>query len=354
MTEPLTTSTIRHQVYLERLKSHEVNQFAAFLRQMDQRLRQRLESSTPLTDFSRARLERLLASIERALQAIFDNYYEELAGHLTDLALYEAEFESRNLNAALANVETAIPAANQVRIAVFSAPLSVRGSDGGKLLEPFVRDWQANEIKRVTGAIRQGAFEGQTNAEIVRRLRGSKANQYRDGLLSITNRNAQSVVRTAVQHVASEARFQTWETNRRVVKGYRWVATLDSRTTQQCRSLDGQTFVLGKGPKPPVHVGCRSTTVAELDQRFQFLKEGATRSSKDGYVSAELTYYDWLKQQTPEFQNDALGPSRAKLFRDGGLTPKRFADLNLGRHFQPMTLAEMRKQEPEAFAQANL
>jgi hypothetical protein len=114
--------------------------------------------------------------------------------------------------------------------------------------------------------------------------------------------------------------------------------------------LDGQVFKLGKGPKPPIHIRCRSTTVAELDERFNFLKEGAQRASKDGPVSSNQTYYEWLKTQSSEFQDEVLGKARAKLFREGGLSAERFAALNLHRNFTPMTLEEMKSKEPLAFS----
>jgi SPP1 gp7 family putative phage head morphogenesis protein len=352
--EALIESTVRHQVYLERLKSGEVNQFASFLKRIDQDLRKRL-SNPEITDFTRSRMERLLKSIDESLQAVFSNYYDELAGHLTDIAEYEAEFEARNLaNAATdkALFESVIPATNQVHAAIFSAPLSVRGADGGKLLEPFIKDWSSNEAKRITGVIRQGFFEGQTNSQMIQAVRGTRANGFRDGVLATTSRNAEAIVRTAVQHVASVSRSETWKANSDIVKGYRWVSTLDGRTSNICRSLDGKVFKQGKGPMPPVHIRCRSTTVAELDKRFGFLKEGRTRASKDGPVDADLSYYEWLKQQSPDFQDDVIGPARGNLFRNGGLNAERFAKLNLGRNFKPMTLAEMRKKEPLAFSKA--
>jgi len=71
-------------------------------------------------------------------------------------------------------------------------------------------------------------------------------------------------------------------------------------------------------------------------------------------VDAKQSYYDWLKTQDEHFQIDALGPTRAKLFRNGGLSAERFAQLNLGTNFEPLTLAEMRKLEPKAFERAGL
>ncbi|MFA0813353.1 minor capsid protein [Microbulbifer epialgicus] len=354
MSEALTTSTTRHAVYLERLKSGEVNQFAAFLQQIDRSIKQRL-SSHDLTEFSRTRLERLLIVVDSDLSEIFRKYYDQLAGHLLDLAEYESEFEVRNLQAALiAGVETVIPAPAQVRAAVLSTPLSVRGPDGGQLIEPFIKDWTSSERKRVTGAIRQGFFEGQTTLQIIRNVRGTKANKYRDGILAITQRNASAVIRTVIAHTSLVARMETMRGNSDLLEGVRWTSTLDSRTSAPCRGLDGRVFPLDKGPRPPIHINCRSTVVAVLKKKYRALSEGATRASKDGYVDASTIYYQWLKQQPLEFVQDIIGPTRAKLLLNGGLSAYRFAAMGLGRNFKPLTLAEMKLKEPIAFERAGL
>lgn len=99
---------------------------------------------------------------------------------------------------------------------------------------------------------------------------------------------------------------------------------------------------------------CRCTTVPVLKEQYQYLSEGEERSSDKGPVDANLTYYEWLKQQPAAFQDEALGPTRGQLLRDGGLSAERFGRLNLGRDFKPMTLDEMRRKEPGAFRRAGL
>lgn len=348
--ERLTEIATRHQVFLERVKTGEANQFAAFLLEMDRELRARL-GRAEMTDFARARAEALVLDIERTLAAIYGRFWNEMRGRLIDIAEYEAGFEARSLAQGTDGAyEPVLPGVEQVRAAVLAAPMSVRGADGGKLLESFVRDWSATEVKRVSGAIRQGFYEGATTSKILQAVRGTKANGYRDGILAISNRNAEAVVKTAVQHVASVARQETWKQNADIVHGVIWVSTLDSRTTPQCRSLDGRRFPVDSGPRPPIHVRCRSTTVADLG----FSRKNAIRASKDGAVAANLTYYEWLKTQPAGFVREALGKSRAELFLRGGLTAERFAELNLGRDFKPLTLDQMRKLEPLAFTRAGL
>lgn len=353
----LYDAEIRHAVFLERLKSGEVAKFAPFLKQIDRLIRDRL-SGDDITDFTRDRLERLLQTVDGLLLAIFTEYTDQLNLDLIDLAQYEATFEASTLGqAGPATFEAVVPALAQIRAAVLANPLSVRGADGGKLLKPFIQGWATTERTRVVNAIRQGFFEGQTNSEIIRAIRGTRSLQYKDGILAITDRNASSIVRTAVQHVATQARMETLKENSDVVQGVEWVSTLDSRTTPTCKSLDGKRFKIDEGPRPPIHINCRSTVVPITRFSDVFGKD-ATRASKgaDGakQVDASLSYYEWLKTQPAAFQDEALGKARAKLFRDGGLSAERFSALQLDRQFQPLTLDEMRRLEPLAFERAGL
>jgi len=357
--QAILDATIRHAVFLEQLKSGEVKKFAPFLKEIDRSLREQL-TKADLTDFTTAKLERLLQEVDSLLLGIFDRYSTQLNLDLVDIANYEAQFEATSLTkAAPAGVsfDAALPGAAAIRAAILTNPLSVRGTDGGKLLDTFIDGFTSTERQRLTGAVRQGFFEGQTNFQIIKNIRGTKALGYNDGILAITDRNAGSIVRTAVQHVATQARMETLKENPDVVQSVEWVSTLDSKTTAQCRTLDGRRFKLTEGPRPPIHINCRSTVVAITRFSALLSKDGTRASVGDSgpqQVRADLSYYDWLSQQPAAFQDKAIGPVRAKLLRDGGLSVERFSELQLDRNFAPLTLDEMKALEPLAFEKANL
>ena len=347
----LLEAASRNQVLIERLKSGEVEKIQPYLKEIDRVIRLQLSKET-LTSYTRNRLEGLLAQIDGLILGIYQRYVDSL--DLVSIAEYEAAFEARSLDKVLVNISAIVPTLPAIRAAIYSQPLQVTGADGGKLLKPFMADWTNTETKRVTGAIRKGYTQGQTNQQMIQAIRGTKAANYADGLLATSKRTAEAVVRTAVQHVAMTSRMETLQSNADVVNGYEWVSTLDGRTSSQCRSLDGRVFKMGKGPVPPIHVRCRSSITPSLDARFDYLKEDATRASKGGPVSADTTYYEWLKRQPAAFQDAAIGPTRGALFRNGGLSAERFAELQLDRNFKPLDLDEMRRLEPLAFEKAGI
>ena len=345
--------SLRHQVYLEGLKTQEVNQFTAFLQQMRRHIRAGLDQPD-VSDRQQWRLQRLLRAVDGPLSALFQRYYTELSGRLIDLAHSEGTVEANGLKQTLiaSPFETEIPTRRLLRAAALTSPLAIQGPDRGKLLAPFIQDWTRQERRRVQGAIRLGVAQGQTHIQIVQAICGTSARQFRDGLLATTQRHAAALVRTCVQHISSAARCETWRANSPVITGYRWVSTLDGRTSLPCQALDGRVFPLDQGPQPPLHIGCRSSTVAELDPRFDFLKKGRSRATQSGPASAKMTYYDWLKQQPTAFQDDVLGPTRGQLLRQGGLSAQRFSELSLDRQFAPLTLKEMQQRNPHCFDRA--
>jgi SPP1 gp7 family putative phage head morphogenesis protein len=350
--QALTTIATRHQVFLERLKTQTAVDFSSVLPKISDAIAEimsKLDVDT-MDKLTRNQLRGLLIDLKLKQSELINKAQEKLVDDLKALNKYETDFEARTLEGALAaggasKIALKVPTFPSSWKSTIQQPLSATG----QLLEPFISGWGESQVAGVDAAVMKAWGEGRTVSQLMRDIRGTKSLNYQDGLAAVSRRQAEAIARTSVQHVAQQARMATWDENSDLIIGYTFVATLDGRTTSKCRSLDGQTFEMGKGPVPPVHVNCRSTTIPKLPKEFDFLDEGATRSSKDGYVAADQTYYGWLKTQPESFQDEVLGPSRAKLFREGGLTAEKFAALNMGKNFEPMTLAQMQVKEPQLF-----
>ena len=350
----ITSLATRQQVMLERLKAGEVKKLTAFLKQAADVIRRRL-SQGELTDMERGRAELQLQTIRTELTAIYGKAGQTMADGMKDYADFAGGYETRALDAVLIQgVDVVTPSANQIYAAAIARPMT--SGKTATLLEPFISEWSSRSVTAIENTVRQGFFEGRTNQQIVKDIIGTKANGYQDGIIDVTRRSAETVVRTSIQHVAQVARNEVYAANADIVARYEWVSTLDARTTPQCQALDSREFEIGKGPLPPLHPNCRSSTVPVINNKYirDTLRQGATRSAAGGPVSANLSYYEWLKTQPAEFQNEAIGPVRAQLLRDGGLSAQRFQELQLGRNFEPLTLDEMKKLEPVAFNRAGL
>jgi SPP1 gp7 family putative phage head morphogenesis protein len=141
---------------------------------------------------------------------------------------------------------------------------------------------------------------------------------------AIADNQIVALVRTSINQVANTASQQVYEANQDITKKYRYVATLDTRTSAICRALDGKVFEYGKGPTPPQHFNCRSTTVPVIDYKelgFDPPPPGR-RAAQGGQVPANTSYGKWLYDKMPgeskadvlARQQQALG-SKAPYFR---------------------------------------
>jgi SPP1 gp7 family putative phage head morphogenesis protein len=356
----LITLATRHQVFLEKLKTKVAGDFASVLPKLEQAVSEIFSAlrEPSLSGVSRRKLEGLLTELKQEERRLIGGNEKVFAERLQEIHEYEISFEARTLDSVVAKgvvtnklvVPKVYPSRKVGSVAkalreAYLTPLQANG----QLLEPFYKGWGQNHIFAVEDAVRKSWAQGTTVGDLIKTIRGTKVLDYKDGLVTASRRQAEAVARTSVQHIAQSAHMQVWKSNDDIVTGYQFIATLDGRTTTQCRSLDKKEFKIGQGPTPPIHVNCRSTTIPTLGPEFDFLDEGATRSSQGGPVDAGNTYYDWLKTQPENFQKEVLGETRAKIFREGGLSAKKFADLNLNRRFEPMTLEEMKAKEPMLF-----
>ena len=197
-------------------------------------------------------LKKLLISVKKDISDEYFKYFGVWKEQIIDFIDYEKEFEIKTLSNLIATHDFKLPSKTQLNSAVFMTPMhSIEGADKGKLLSNFYKDWTNNAVKRTTGIIKAGYYQGLTNQEIIKQVKGTARLKFADGQLARGNRDIESVVRTMVQHASNQARNETWKANDDIIEGIEIVATLDSVTTVICRSLDGKVYSLDSGPRPP-------------------------------------------------------------------------------------------------------
>lgn len=199
-----------------------------------------------------------------------------------------------------------------------------------------ISEWLGKQDKSfqetLTKQIRLAVIEGETNPQIVSRLKGA---------LDIkNNNNIKTIVRTAVATVTNQVRMETYKENSDVFKGYEHNSTIDARVSLICSTRDGATYdleykglnVKGKAypfKQVPLHFNCRSI-ILPITKSFKELGIPldevpiGTRSSMDGYVSRDTTFEKWFDGKPKSFQEEYLGIQRYKLFKDGVIN---FSDL---------------------------
>lgn len=309
-----------------------------------------------------ARLLRLQDRI-RAIQApLWQEVRNDTKQTLIEVGQWEQDFTATAVNGSLpVNMEFERLSARRLRRIVTSRPFQ------GKVLSAWMSQYETNDRRRMMDAVRVGLVQNETPTQIARRIFGTSSLNLQDGQRAITRRGAQALAQTSVAAISNATRSEWAVENKGIVKEELFVATLDSKTTPICRSLDGRRWPPGEGRIPPIHINCRSTRVPLIDgdvigtrpsvavtaKALKGLKGEARRKKIRelvGQVPAGQTYEQWLRKQSREFQDEVLGKTKARLFRDGGLTLDRFVD----RNDNELTIAQLRKREKEAFQKAGI
>lgn len=116
--------------------------------------------------------------------------------------------------------------------------------------------------------------------------------------MNTSKQNAGRLIMTEEAYFSSAAQRDCF--NDLNVEQYEIVATLDSHTSDICRSLDGKHFPMkdfqAGVTAPPFHVYCRSTTVPYFDEDFGDIGERAARDEETGktyYIPDDMHYEDW-------------------------------------------------------------
>ncbi|WP_180122820.1 minor capsid protein [Acinetobacter sp. YH12086] len=361
----LVDALSQHSAYLYRASSQAVNELTAqFNNLSNSQLNRLVDILNELSDSERNALKSLnfsskakssknIEEIKTILNEWFKSIdvdlFEQFDKSALQLAVYEASYSAKLVagTAAVVNAEKIYKAAKK-------APFS-----GGALVDYLFADIAATLRKKVESAIRDGISQGQTNQQIVQRIKGRKALDYKDGLLKSSRESIERQVRTARSHISTATYIDTYK-----ALGYEYVkvvATLDGRTCKYCASIDGDVFAIDDPARPrfPVHPNNRTTYVpcnkdGEIAGLRPFVMD--ERKVKDipkderkhliGQLDANTSFKEFFEQSDEFFQRNWLGKTKYELYKKGEYSIDKFADPLNKRGY---TLEELKVLDKKTF-----
>ena len=375
---------ILQSLNLERLKANEVNAVVELLEKLAVDLEQAIKKADPNgvgpSTYRQKRLKALLGQINGTTNDYYTRIKKNHDKALKGVVAAEAKATVTSVNKAFAGVQLAgLPTVAQLQ-AIASEAL-IMGA-------PSKEWWASQKLDlqvKFKNEIRQGMLLGESVDELVRRVRGTKVNGFKDGIINVKKHQAAALVRTSVQAVSHAARMATHQANEDLYNGYQWLSTLDGRTTHICKARSGLTWdksfnAVGHDKEyspPPAHWNCRSlitpwlkdwtdlsknkTLAAKKKKEFKangdtinsiFLEmlmrvgkrkdEAATimrktQASMDGQVAVDLNFEQWLATKGEGFQAQVLGAGRYNLFKEGKISLLDLVD----QSGNPITLAQL-------------
>jgi Phage Mu protein F like protein len=207
-------------------------------------------------------------------------------------------------------------------------------------------DKQAEDTAfKFAAQVRQGVINSETNERIVQRIVGKGGEP---GIMEVARRNARTLVHSAIQAAANDARLATYRKSARWIKGVRWLATLDGHTCARCAALDGASWDLDGNPiegndiawngGPPLHFNdrCVLSPIPKNTLGLDFGQD--TRASSRGPITGDTSFDAYLKRLSPAQVETQFGKGRAELLRSGRITVRDLVS-GTGRE---LTLDELR------------
>lgn len=345
-----------HDIALNQFATKLSRQTIPFLEEAARYVRSRLsdEWSDLMSDKKISRLKSIQRDIDNQLSEIYGRMDDLLFSEFQPLSFQEGQFTVDSVNEVLNENFVMLPVEDQkLWSAVTNAPLLLNPKDGPIDFTKFVEGVGVNSIAKINNFLGFGYSQGLTLQEMIQGIIGTRRNNFKDGLIEQDRIAAERMVRTSVNHIATQTRLKVYNSNKRIVEGYRIIATLDSRTSTICKGYD-QTVVMNDDefkPYPPFHPNCRTTVIPEIKDKAledskgtraaNFKAQDDVKAGTVGQVSATTQYYDLLKRQSSGQQDLALGPVRGKIFRNAGLTVDEFRKAMVDQMNQPITLSEM-------------
>ena len=273
-------------------------------------------------------LTALKIKLNKEIRQTYKKIYKEGISELNKLAGVSAVFHKNTLANALRNIYKArgLPEGIKVTDLIIKA----NGNFGQQVTAISIQ-----ENRQINRIIKNGIRDGLDNGKIITNIK-------RTGT-AIASNQIRTLVRTGITEVSSFIAKETYRLNEDVVKGFQYVATLDSRTSLICARLDGKIYSLDNdtSPKPPQHFNCRSTTIPVVKSAKQLENTSNNRISKrklkrmsegrrasiNGQVPARTTYSEWLSTQGNEVKLTLLGSQeRVNLFNTGKLKLTQFSN----------------------------
>lgn len=348
--EKIITAYSSHQINLERLNATLGNQFAPFIERVTERVTALINKLPARNPF--ARLQSTLDAVDVIVKEELREAIKQLKASQREIGKNEIAFNEKVLGSVIkSEVDFTSPSIAQIATAVNAAPIKM-GDGSYTTYQRMFRKYTEDRANMMDGIIRNGFASGTTNREIAERILAD---------LPTWNKNAEStartLARTGTNHYATQARLELGKENEDIITGWRYVATIDSRTCPICRPADG-TVMKESDPKfgsfkPPRHPNTRSCLAPVIDGRYTYDTSESKRPTNftvDGKkdfkrVDSKKTYYEEFSKLSAKDQDAILGSTLGKAFRKLD-DPDAFAKMTIdSKTLRPLTIEQLKRKQ---------
>ena len=337
LNEYLLDETLAFYIDIDRLSNTASKQAIDLLRKMQLELLGYLSSSDLTQQYGgEARIKQQLAEANAVINRYYRQVGEQNQADMTEVSKITASETAQALATATGQQITAgLLPPNSVLEAIANEAV---------VLGAPLKDWWAKQAidtsLKYQSAIRQGIVNGETLGQIISRVKQQ---------FDVTDRNAETLVRTSFISVSNSAREATYQENADIIKSMEWVAALDLRTCPRCAERDNKQWTLDHKPIDssipykalPLHPNCRCAYVAVTKTPEELGIDVGNlpprqRASATG-LTEDKSFKDWLKRQPADNVSEVLGKGTTELWLSGKITWEQ-----MFKRGNPLTLADLK------------
>lgn len=235
-----------------------------------------------------SRLQAMQLSLKSNVAVLLNKEQQKLFAHLSNQytsSYYEDLYELQRI--------TGYEQINKLSPSFVEEVLNTSWANDGKNFSDRIWARKDKLISTLDTNLRQGLITGRSPDKISAEISHE---------LSVSKSNAKRLVQTESAAIHASSRKSMF--NQMGVEKYEILATLDTRTTEICRGLDGKIFNVKDYEvgitAPPFHVYCRSTTIPYFDDDIQdeIVERRAARNVRTGKSTTvpDMTYKKWYKK----------------------------------------------------------
>ncbi|GMQ61192.1 minor capsid protein [Vallitalea maricola] len=231
------------------------------------------------------RLQALQSEIRHEIETLYNSFQDSIEKYLIDVyeenyyrSIYEIQIGT--------NIGTSF-----VRLNRQALSFVIHYDWSGKDYSDRIWKHKTKLLKTIKSQFKQGLIQGKSNHELAKKVAKR---------MNVAYSNAFRLVRTENNYIYNASNKKSYEQSGIVMK-YRFIATLDRRTSSKCRKKDNKVFnikdALVGTNYPPLHPNCRSTTIPIFDKVMDINKFRRAKSlGRYYFVPSNLSYEKWYKK----------------------------------------------------------
>ncbi|MCU7833703.1 MAG: phage head morphogenesis protein [gamma proteobacterium symbiont of Taylorina sp.] len=354
--EKLIDAITIHLVDLTRVEPSIKNDVLAKLKALEKEIIMAIVDANLEVPINPAAKKKVLNNLLKTAQKIIESHYSQISQDMIkvqeDIVKTEFKFVENSINIAI-GATIANTVINKKAATTIAKETLIEGAPS--------KDWWGRQSvglhRSFIDLVRRGVLAGDTNQQIIQRIKGTRGRGFTDGVMNIPRKNATTLITTAIHAVANRATMKAYEGNEDISKGYRHLSTMDNKTSTICQAKSDLIWTSDKKPVnhnilfevPPIHWNCRSKVVLIIKDWDEITGKTKTKLEDKltprqravmGGQAKVANYEDWLKTKPKVMQIEKLGQKKWDLWQTGKLS---FRDM-IDQRGNPLSIEELYKK----------